>query len=91
MSVSYQALLGETAINADSIVVQDLVAEKAVIGNLDVTKDLYVEGTTTLNELTAVNASIRLSHGKQSTEHPYWKWCWKDSHIGCHRSRTLER
>jgi len=42
--LKYQTLLGESSLDADSIVVENLRAEKGVIGSLDVTKDLYVEG-----------------------------------------------
>ena len=62
MSISYQALLGETAINADSIVVQDIVAEKGIIANLDVTKRLYVEGETEMNDVI-INHKLSIPTG----------------------------
>ena len=85
--LKYQTLLGESSLDADSIVVESLVAEKGIIAGLDVTKSLRVDGITELMD-TTIEGSLALHIGDTADGHiltsdPTGKATWKpNAHSG---------
>ena len=84
--LKYQTLLGESSLDADSIVVESLVAEKGIIASLDVTKSLRVDGITELMD-TTIEGSLTLPTGAADghilTSDPTGKATWKaNDHSG---------